>query len=115
MARNSIFFLIVLFVSCNANKKIFGSYYKNGKDFGYTLTLNKNYSFILMEESFEANSKCQGKWHYLTKDTLLLECDKEDLPAMLQSGYMSDRILKAIILGHHQIKLQQVTLAKKLN
>jgi hypothetical protein len=115
MAKNSIYFFILLFVCCNANKKIVGNYFKNGKDFKYSLTLNKDNTFILKEESFEANSQCQGRWHYLTKDTLLLECGKEDLPAMLQSGYISDRIQKAIILDHHQIKLQQVILTRKLN
>jgi hypothetical protein len=112
MAKNSLYFLIILFVSCNANKKIIGSYYKNGKDFRYSLTLSKNNTFTLIEESFEANSKCRGKWHYFTKDTLLLECDKEDLPAMLQSGYISDRIQKVALLKNHQIKLQQVILTR---
>lgn len=114
MKKNFLYFFIIICASCSENKKIIGKYSKIGKDFKYNLIINKGNNFLLTEESFEASSKCQGKW-YLIKDTLLLECAKEDLPTMLQSGYMSDRLQKAIILDHHQIKLKQVVLMREAN
>lgn len=116
MIKNTIYFLIILFASCTANKSLIGGYYKSGKDFKHSLILNKDSTFVLSKQYFEVNSKCQGRWRYLSKDTLLLKCDSESFPAVIAGGYMSEREQKVIILNSKKIKLQNVILTRsKLN
>jgi hypothetical protein len=100
-------------VSCSSSKRIIGNYYVAGKDFNKSLILKKDSSFFYTQNVFEGQSKCQGRWKYLSKDTLLLKCDTEkSVEAMLQSGYISERTQKAIILSHNRIKLKNVILQK---
>ena len=86
---------------------------KSGSDFKYSLKLNKDNSFLFKEEFFDGDGKCTGKWQYFTKDTIILECEKEDVLHMLQRGYISERIQKVAILSNRQIKIRQVILTKR--
>ena len=105
--------IIVTLCSCSVNKNLTGKYIAEGKDFKQMLILNKNNTFDLTEQGFEYNSDCTGKWKFISKDTILLKCDSEkSISAMLQSGYMSERKRKAIILNARQIKLKTVILLK---
>jgi len=111
--KNGIYLLIILLVSCSAKKTIIGNYEATGKDFQYNLTLNKDSSFFLSEKSFESNPICKGKWHYATKDTLLLSCDSTNNPVeMISSGYMSVRKRKIVIINNNRLKFERVILHK---
>jgi hypothetical protein len=75
--------------------------------------LSKNGIFLISEQGFEYTSNCHGIWKRLSKDTILLKCDSEKNPVtMLQSGYMSERTQKAIILNHNQIRIKNIILTK---
>jgi len=105
--------LIIFLSSCVAKKDISGTYYSIGKDHTDSLIINKDHSFILMELYFDGTSKCEGKWVYTLKDTVLLKCADAGLDEMLQGGYMSDRTNKIVIIANHQLKFQQKILMRK--
>jgi len=69
-------------------------------------------TFILDYRFFDGQSTCNGRWKYISKDTVLLKCDTEKFPAQLQLGYMSNRIQKATILNRKQIQLGKIVLSK---
>jgi hypothetical protein len=114
MIKRTIYLLIIVFASCTTNKSLFGKYTKSGKDFKHSLTLNKDSTFVLVQQYFEVNSKCQGRWHFIAKDTLLLVCDEENLTAKLAGGYMSEREQKVVIINN-KVKLKDVMLTKNKN
>jgi hypothetical protein len=101
--KNLIFFLIILLASCSLHKNISGIYCESGKDFKKILILKNDSTFVLDYRFFDGQSTCNGKWKYISTDVLLLKCDTEKFPAQLQSGYMSNRTQKAILLNHKQI------------
>ena len=87
-------------------------YSKSGRDFNHSLTLSKDSTFVFVKQYFEVNSKCQGRWHYITKNTLLLVCDTENLTAMLSGGHIPEKKLKAYLLGYRKVRLQNVILTR---
>jgi hypothetical protein len=115
--KNLLTIAIIFLASCKTSSisqsSVRGQYYREGKDYKYDLRLNNDSSFVLTEKYFEVNSTCQGKWQYLSTDTILLKCGEEDLSAKLQSGYMSDREKKLIVLNNNKIKLGEVVLKRK--
>ena len=116
MMKNLLIMSILIFASCKTvsiSQNIQGRYYKEGKDYQYELNLNNDSSFALTQKYFEVNSTCRGKWQYLSNDTILLKCDEEDLSAKLQTGYMSEREKKIIVLNKHKIKIGEVILKRK--
>ena len=110
--KNPIYLIILLLASCALHKNINGTYSKVGADFNQTLILKSDSTFVLDYGFFDGKSTCNGRWKYLSKDTLLLKCDTEKFPAQLQSGYMSNRMQKAILLNHKQIQLGEILLSK---
>ncbi len=112
MRRSLLLFIAIIFTSCSAHK-IIGEYEKVGSDFKYNLKLNKNHTFLFKGYFFDGDGQCNGKWRFITKDTILLECKKEDILIMLQRGSMSERIQKVVILNNGQIKIKQVILTKR--
>jgi len=94
-------------------QNIQGEYYSKGKDYLYSLTLNNDSSFTFTKKFFEVNSTCQGRWQQASKDTLLLKCSDEDLSGKLQSGYMSEREKKVIILNSKKLKIDNTVLKRK--
>ena len=113
MIKITLNLLIIVFASCTTNRSLVGSYTKNGEDFRHSLILNKDSTFVLVEEYFHVNSKCQGRWRYIDKDTLLLVCNEEDLAGKLSRGYMSKREQEVIILISNKLKLKNVILTKR--
>lgn len=110
------FILMIVLTSCktvSVSQNIQGQYYKAGKDYQYDLSLNNDSSFTLTQKYFEVNSTCRGKWQYLSRDTLLLKCNEEDLAAKLQGGYMTEREKKVIVLGINKLKIGEVILKRK--
>ncbi|MXV18005.1 copper resistance protein NlpE [Hufsiella ginkgonis] len=112
MSKNILWLSMVLFASCTASKGLVGNYARAGKDFKYTLTINQDSTFALTKQYFEASSKCQGRWSYISKDTLILKCDAEKFPAAIAGGYMQDREQKVVLLANGKLMLQSVTLKK---
>ncbi len=116
MKNNLLLILIVVFACCKSvaiSQNIDGQYFKAGKDYQYNLSLNKDSSFTLTQKYFEVNSTCKGKWSYLSRDTILLKCDEEDLSAKLQSGYMTDREKKIVVVSKNKLILGEVKLKRK--
>lgn len=115
--KNLLFISIIFFASCKTvsiSQNMQGHYHKEGKDYQYDLTLNNDSTFSFTKKYFEVNSTCQGKWHRISKETLLLKCDEEDLSAKLQSGYMTERERKVIVLSKNKLKVEKVILKRKL-
>lgn len=107
--------IILCFTTCKTVYKlnnIEGVYSKSGKDFIYTLNLHKDSSFHLSQKYYEVNSFCQGRWQ-LSADTILLLCADEDLVAKLQSGYLTQRKWKVIVMSKNKLKLGSVIMRKK--
>ena len=108
-----VLLIVFLFASCKSfSQNVQGVYSKNGTDYQYHLNL-KDSSFTLTQIYFEVNSTCKGKWKYIAKDTILLLCDNEDLSAKLQSGYMSERERKLVVLNKKKLQLGEVVLKRK--
>lgn len=114
--KNLLIISIIFFASCKTaslSQSMQGQYYKEGKDYNYSLSLNNDSSFTFTKKYFEVNSTCQGKWQRISKDTLLLKCGEEDLSAKLQSGYMTERERKVIVLSKNKLKIDKVILERK--
>jgi hypothetical protein len=105
--------IIIFFSSCSNTlyRTVKGTYNGNGKDYHYSLSINDS-SFLLTQKYFEVNSTCKGKWQFLSKDTILLKCDEEDLSAKLQSGYMTEREKKVIVLNKNKVQVGKVILQR---
>lgn len=97
------------------SQKIYGHYYKKGKDYQYDLTLGNDSSFTFTKKYFEVNSTCMGKWVRVSKDTILLKCGTADLAEQLQSGYMIEREKNVIILSRKKIMIDKVILKRIVN
>lgn len=107
---------ILILLSCRSvriSQDLTGEYFKQGKDYSYNLTINRDSSFTFVKKYFEVNSRCHGRWLYLSKDTLLLRCDKEEFPAQLLGGYMSEREKRVFLLGKNKLKLGKTILKRK--
>jgi hypothetical protein len=104
---------IFLCSSCSNTlyRSVKGTYDGRGKDFYYSLSIDDS-SFILTQKYFEANSSCKGSWQRLTNDTILLRCDDVDISVKLQSGYMSERERKVIVLTKNKIQVGTVILKR---
>jgi hypothetical protein len=114
--KNLLIISIIFLASCKTSsisQTVQGRYYQEGKDYKYDLSLNNDSSFVLTQKYFEVNSTCRGKWQYLSTDTILLKCGEEDLSAILQSGYMSERERKLLVLSKNKIKIGEVVLKRK--
>lgn len=114
--KNFLFISMIFFASCKTvsiSQNMQGHYFKQGKDYQYGLTLNNDSSFIFTKKYFEVNSTCQGKWRRMSKDTLILKCGEDDLSAKLQSGYMTERERKVIVLSKNKLKVDKVILKRK--
>lgn len=116
MRNNFLLLLMIFFAGCKSvaiSRNVNGLYYKKGKDYQYSLTLNKDGSFVLTQKYFEVNSTCKGRWQNISADTILLKCDEEDLSAKLQSGYMIERKKKVNVVSKNKIKIGKVTLKRQ--
>jgi len=116
MNRFLLIVMAVFFVSCKSTSLLQnadGDYYSKGRDYYYSLSLKRDSSFVFTQKYFEVNSTCQGKWKYISKDTILLQCNEADLSAKLQSGYMSERERKVLMLNKNKLQIDKVILKRK--
>lgn len=109
--KNFLYILIIPFFFCTGIEGLQGVYVKKGKDYQYSLTINKDSTFTLTTQSIHARSECKGKWQ-LVGDTLLLKCNDEPFPAQITKGYMIEREKKVIVLSEKKLKLGQVVMKR---
>lgn len=113
--KNVFYFLMILLFSCKSTlvyEDLKGEYIREGKDYTYKLKIMGDSTFSLVTQSIHARSGCEGKFRYLSNDTLLLKCNEEPLSAQLARGYMADREKKVIILNKNKLKLGQVVMKR---
>jgi hypothetical protein len=116
MIKYLLLISIIVFTSCRPtfiSQDVQGQFYKEGKDFQYSLDLRRDSSFYFTKKYFDGNSTCRGKWQRLANDTLILKCDDPDLSAQLQSGYMTERERVVILLSKNRLKVDNVILIRK--
>ena len=114
MKKHLLYILLLLSTACSAQKSVVGSYTKQGKDFRYNLTLDKDNTFTLNKLYFEANSICKGKWQYISKDSILLKCDTDNnIASLLSSGHMTEKEFRVKIVDGDKLKLQNQVLIRK--
>ena len=90
-----------------------GTYFSKGKDYEFSLTLLRDSIFNLKLVYQDARPACSGNWKYLTKDTILLECqENEDIIHTISSGYMNERKHVAIILNKNKLMYKNTILKK---
>ncbi|MFM9951993.1 MAG: hypothetical protein ACKV1O_28945 [Saprospiraceae bacterium] len=108
--------MFIIFASCrtpSVQHSLHGLYFAKGNDFEYSLTLNRDSTFILKLKYQDAVPECSGKWRYLDKDTLDLSCSAlNDIAQSLTNGYMSERNRKVKIINQNKLKLGEVVLKK---
>lgn len=102
--------MICFFSSCATAQVVPGKYHKQGKDFSYDLTLNKDSTFTLSKKYFEANASCSGKWRLIAKDTLLLKCAPVDISTALSAGHIDKSEQKVMIDNKNRIKMGDIVL-----
>jgi len=108
--------LSVLFSSCTISQNIHGEYLKQGKDYKYSLVLNKDSTFILSQKYHDANPKCQGRWTYIAKDAILLKCDTvNSIAETLNSGYMQKRKNKIVVVSSKRLRFGNIILKRISN
>lgn len=114
--KTALIILCIFIPSCKTSSSYLnqqGYYYKKGKGYRCSVTLNKDSTFLFTKKYFEADSKCNGKWYFLTKDTLLLKCKDAALYDELISGYIRERNFKAILINKNKLKVDNITLKKQ--
>ncbi len=95
------------------SQNVQGHYHKERKDYVYDLSLNSDSSFTFTKKYFEVNSTCHGKWQRISSDAILLKCDDAGVSEQLQSGYMTERERKIIVLNKDKLKIDEVILKRK--
>lgn len=107
-----LFTLAFILFSCKSTVSLFGTYSKKGADYYYELILNNDSTFVHKHGSLGFKSKCEGKWKLISKDSIQLYCNEEELYAHLQSGYMNDRHPIILVKGK-RLKSGNVVMKKQ--
>ena len=99
-------------------ESFYGTFYKlnNDKHFSssYTLELNQDGSFKLIEKHKDGQPQCSGKWTIVDDEFVLLECGEDTNPyEMISSHYMSQRGHKLKILSKNKLEYHSVVLKRK--
>ena len=107
--------LIILFAlsSCmtmSSKHSMIGSYKSIGKDYVYDLELKPDSTFQLTQIYTEVKAGCSGEWKIISENLILLKCFPADLEEQLQSGYLSNRERRVLIINNRKLKLENVTL-----
>ena len=74
-------------------------------DIKRTIVLKNDSQFSYIISLGIVEVKCCGKWSYINKDTILLQCDDEPLENAIVQGYMPCRNHKIKVLNIHKLKL----------
>lgn len=111
------FLTILILHSCSVNKQfrtIEGNYAANEKEFNNYLKIYSDSSFIYsIGFSGSLISKCSGKWNLNNKkDSIILNCIKQDQFEALTSTYMKQRTNK-FKLSNNKLKDGRLILKKE--
>lgn len=106
----TIFFSLL--ISCKSNSSLVGDYKKDGFDYNYSLKLNKDSTFTLIQKYSEVKASCNGKWKINNSKEIILKCNDATVIEQLQSGYINDRTMTLQIVGSKKVKLKNVTMQK---
>ena len=109
--------LICLLSSCKSLKSeqdIYGDFYKKGQDYEYSLTLNKDRTFVLTIKYQDANPSCIGKWEKSNGSEIHLKCDDVENPTeTISSSYMNEREHKIEIISSNKLRFKNTVLNRK--
>jgi hypothetical protein len=123
--RNGLIYataISVLLLSCKTQKirqkAIHGTFYKIDKDphfsSEYTLDLNEDGSFFLLEKHKDGSPQCKGRWRIFNDEFVLLECNEiTDPTETLTNAYMSNREHKLRILSENKLKYNDIVLRRR--
>lgn len=123
--RKKLIYIVIMMIpllSCKAQKveqeSIYGTFYKLDKDkhfsSSYTLILNEDGSFKLLEKHKDGNPQCNGSWEIVNKEYILLKCGEvADAMETLTNAYMSKREHKVEIISKNKLKYNDVILKRK--
>lgn len=116
--KKILYFILVFCTisSCRTStsyNSLAGKYYAIGKDYEYSLDLNKDWTFSLNFKSLNTKSGCTGKWE-INKNLIELICNSpKDITETLQGGYLSDREIKIKIDNKGELFYNSILLKKK--
>jgi len=103
-----LYCLLFAMCSCIAKKNIYGNYQYKGTSNGFHkeyILLIKKGGFSMSYKSQDASPGCEGQWN-VVKDTLFLQCDKENVvSSMISTGYMNQRDYKLKIIDNKKLIL----------
>lgn len=117
----NIFFLILTTMLLNACKvintdsdTINGIYTAKGKDYFYSLFLQRDSTFTVEYKGFGIKSSCEGKWQIKDGNLMILKCDEpQNVSETLQSGYMSTRLIELKVKSKRELIYNKVILKKR--
>ena len=112
MKQTLIIGVLFFLISCKSKFVTEGNYEKVGSDYSYSLKLNKDSTFVFSQKHMESNGKCIGKWKITKNDEVVLECNEATVIESLQSGFISNRIMKLRIIKPKKLKLENVIMYK---
>lgn len=118
MIRKLIYIAFIFFTSCKSLSVYYdmhGEFRSVGKDYSYSLIMNEDSTFILKQQNLDVVEMCQGKWCYIAKDTILINCDTANTMEVLSSGYIIEREKKIIVINDKKIRIDQMILKKVKN
>ena len=119
MIKKISYILFVFLFSCKSlsvPKSITQGTFRNvGKDYSYSLILNKDSTFALKLQNLDVINMCNGKWHYKDKNTIQTICDSANTMEILSSGYMFEREKQIYVINKNKIKIDQVILKRDDN
>jgi hypothetical protein len=107
-AKSCIYFLFIICISCVSSQiaTINSGYFQYVEDdLTKTIVLKNDYQFTYIESLGRVDAKCVGKWKYISKDTILLQCEDEPLENAFVQGYMPTRNHKIEVLNANKLKL----------
>lgn len=116
-----VIFIFILFLSCKSNytpynleSGEFYFYYSEEKKAKEYLVLKDDSTFTLILYGGPYNPTCTGKWTFINKNIIKLECYDEKEPiASIVSGYMSVRERKIKIVNSNKLKMPIYNNAKR--
>ena len=119
--RKIIFLILAVAIfSCKSltteTKINYGTYFTKGDDYSHSLILNSDSTFIINFKYFEVNSSCSGKWNYIGKDSILINCDKpKSIGETLQGSYINEREMYLKIVNQNDLQFKNIHFKRLIN
>ena len=103
-----ICFLFLTCVSCTSSRIATidsGCFQRVNGNITRTIVLNNDYQFKYVVSHGVINIECVGKWEYISKNTILLQCADEPFDRIITRGYMPIRSHEIKVLNINKLKL----------